>query len=93
MDVFLNLSLMEELSIKREIARQVGVQTETLDDIIDMLHQKGYLRMEPHRCSESPSCSGCKLADSCGSIDKLGRALFVTEKAKQYVRSRREKKQ
>ena len=78
---------------KREIARQAGVQIETLDDIINLLHQRGYLRLEEASCVESPSCSGCSMADSCGTTDKLGKVLFVTEKGKQYVESRRETNQ
>ena len=77
---------------KRDIARQMGVQEETLDDIIDLLCQRGYLRLREGSCAESPSCSGCSAADSCGSTDKLGKALFVTEKGKQYVSSRRKRK-
>ncbi|MGY5873375.1 MAG: hypothetical protein RTV72_14080 [Candidatus Thorarchaeota archaeon] len=77
---------------KRDIARQAGVQIETLDDVIDLLCQRGYLRMDEQSCEEGPSCSGCSAADSCGSTDKLGRAVFVTEKGRQYVKSRREKK-
>ncbi len=77
---------------KREIARQVGVQIETLDDIIDLLCQKGYLRLSDTNCKESSSCSGCSVSDSCGNTDKLGKALFVTEKGRKYVESRREKK-
>ncbi|TFG26112.1 hypothetical protein EU528_14985 [Candidatus Thorarchaeota archaeon] len=77
---------------KRDIARQVGVQVETLDDVIDLLCQKGYLRLNEESCSDSPSCSGCSQADTCGSTDKLGKALFVTDKGKQYVKSRSVKK-
>ena len=77
---------------KREIARQAGVQVETLDDVIDLLCQRGYLRLSENSCTESPTCSGCSTADSCGSTDKLGKALFVTDKGRQYVKSRREKK-
>ena len=77
---------------KREIARQAGVQVETLDDVINLLCQRGYLRLNETSCSESPSCSGCSMGDSCGTSDKLGKALFVTEKGRQYVESRRESK-
>ncbi|MHA1138297.1 MAG: hypothetical protein ACTSSE_17595 [Candidatus Thorarchaeota archaeon] len=88
----LELIVEGRISDKREIARQAGVQVETLDDVIDLLCQRGYLRMSEGSCVESPSCSGCSVADSCGSTDKLGKALFVTEKGKQYVKSRGEKK-
>ncbi len=76
---------------KREIAQQAGVQTETLDDIIDLLCNRGYMKIDEQICSESPSCSGCSVANSCGSTDKLGKAIFVTDKGRQYVKSRRAK--
>ncbi len=86
----LDLIVESKIADKRELARQVGVQVETLDDIIDLLCQRGYLREEEGSCNESSSCSGCNLEESCGSSDRLGRALFVTEKGKQFVRIRRE---
>ena len=88
----LELIVVGRIVDKRDIAHQAGVQEETLDDIIDLLCQRGYLRLSDGSCAESPSCSGCNAADSCGSTDKLGKALFVTEKGRQYVNSRREKK-
>ena len=78
---------------KREIAQQAGVQIETLDDMINLLCNRGYMRIDEQSCSESPSCSGCNLADSCGTTDKLGKAIFVTDKGRQYVKSMRGKKQ
>ncbi len=87
----LELIVERGLVDKREIAQQAGVQTETLEDIIDLLCNRGYMRIDEQSCSESPSCSGCSLADSCGSTDKLGRAIFVTDKGRQYVKSRRAK--
>ncbi|TFG97646.1 hypothetical protein E4H12_08060, partial [Candidatus Thorarchaeota archaeon] len=77
---------------KRDIARQAGVQIETLDDIIDLLVQRGYLRLSEESCSESSSCKGCSTENTCGSTDKLGKALYVTEKGRQYVNSRRVQK-
>jgi len=88
------LELIVESGIvdKRELASQVGIQVETLDDVIDLLCQRGYLRESEGSCTESPSCSGCSASESCGSSDKLGRTLFVTEKGKQFVRVRREQR-
>ena len=77
---------------KRDIAKEVGIQNETLDDVIDLLCQRGYLRLSETSCAESPSCSGCHLANSCGSTDKLGKALFVTDKGRQYVKARRDRR-
>jgi hypothetical protein len=88
----LELIVEGRVTDKREIAREVGIQVETLDDIIDLLCQRGYLRVGEHSCAEGNHCSGCPMADTCGSTDKYGRVLFVTEKAKQYTKSRREMK-
>jgi len=89
------LDLIVEKGIvdKREIARKVGVMVETLDDVVDLLCQRGYLRLSERNCTESPSCSGCSLAESCGPADKLGKALFVTDKGRQFVISRRGKRE
>lgn len=85
----LEIIVDEGITSKREIAKQVGVQIETLDDMIDLLCKRGYLRISDQKCTQSTSCSGCTLADSCGSTDRLGRVLFITEKGEQYVKSRR----
>lgn len=87
----LELIVERGLVDKQEIAREAGVQSETLEDIIDLLCNRGYMRIDEQSCTESPSCSGCSVADSCGSTDKLGRAIFVTDKGRQYVKSRRAK--
>ena len=81
----LELIIEEGITNKREITKRVGVQIETLDDIIDLLCQRGYLRVDDQSCNSNLTCSGCSLADSCGSTDKLGRKLFVTEKGRAYV--------
>jgi hypothetical protein len=88
----LELIVEERIVDKREIALRVGIQIETLDHVIDLLCQRGYLRLSEMTCNESSSCSGCSQVESCGSADKLGRALFVTEKGRRLVRARREKK-
>jgi hypothetical protein len=77
---------------KKEIAREVGIQEETLNDMIDLLCQRGYLRVGEQHCGEDMHCSGCSLADTCGSTDKFGRVLYVTEKARQYLKARRKRK-
>jgi hypothetical protein len=87
----LKLIVESKIVNKKEIARLAGIQLETLDDIIDLLCQRGYLRVNETSCTEHTSCSGCSMADTCTSSDKLGRALYVTEKGRQYVKSRRDK--
>lgn len=86
----LELIVVSRIVNRNDLAREVGVQVETLDHIIELLCQRGYLREEEPSCNENPSCSGCSLEESCGTSDRLGKALFVTEKGKQFVRMRRQ---
>ena len=91
-DEILELIVEGQITDKREIAKEVGIQIETLNDMIDLLCRRGYLRVGERSCTGSTHCSGCPIADTCGATDKYGRVLFVTEKAKQYVKVRRERK-
>ncbi|TFG30221.1 winged helix-turn-helix domain-containing protein [Candidatus Thorarchaeota archaeon] len=88
-DKILEIIVDEGITSKREIARQVGVQIETLDYMLELLCQRGYLRISDQNCAQGTSCSGCSMAESCGSTDRLGRVLFITEKGRRYVKARR----
>lgn len=88
----LELIVEGRVTDKREIAREVGIQIETLNGMIDLLCERGYLRIGKQSCMDDTHCSGCSMADTCGSTDRYGRVLFVTEKAKRYVKARRDKK-
>ena len=82
----LQLIVTEGILDKNQIARRVGMQIETLDDIIPLLVERGYLRMEENGCDIESSCSGCHNADTCDVITKVGQAFYVTEKGKAYAR-------
>ena len=69
---------------KRDIAQAIGVQKETLDDMLQLLVRKGMLRTSECEPVEGPSCSGCSSHGSCSS-DLLGQAYFVTERGKKYA--------
>ena len=91
-DEVLELIVEGGLVNKKGIAGQIGIQVETLNHIIDLLCQRGYLKTSGQSCSEGMTCSGCPLSESCGSTDKYGRVLVVTEKGKKYIERRRTKK-
>lgn len=91
-DQILELIVESRITDKREIAKHVGVQLETLDDVIDLLCRRGYLRTGQQNCTQSSHCSGCSMVDSCGSIDRYGIVLFITDKAKKYLQARRKEK-
>ena len=69
---------------KQDIAQAIGVQKETLNDMLQLLVKKGMLRTSDCESVEGPSCSGCSSQGSCSS-DLLGHAYFVTERGKKYA--------
>jgi hypothetical protein len=81
----LKLLISRGMLEKNQIAREVGIQVETLDDIIRLLVERGYLRREPNGCEMASSCSGCHNASGCSMVTKTGQVLYVTEKGKAYA--------
>jgi hypothetical protein len=81
----LQLIVSEGILDKNQIARRVGMQVETLDDIIRLLLERGYLRMESDGCDVESSCSGCHSAAGCDMVTSTGQAFYVTEKGKAYA--------
>jgi hypothetical protein len=83
----LQLIVREGILDKNQIARQVGMQVETLDDIIRLLVERGYLRMETNGCDVESSCSGCHSSAGCDTITSTGQAFYVTDRGKAYART------
>jgi hypothetical protein len=81
----LQLIVREGILDKNQIARQVGMQIETLDDIIRLLVERGYLRMEVNGCDVESSCSGCHSSAGCDTITSTGQAFYVTDRGKAYA--------
>ena len=70
---------------KREIARKMGIQNETLDDILKLLVTKGYLRTDDCESVSSPSCSSCPIAESGCGKDNFGQTYYLTDNGKKYA--------
>ena len=81
----LQLIVKEGILDKTEIARRVGMQVETLDDIIRLLVERDFLRTDIDGCEESSACSGCHSSAGCDMVNTTGQAFFVTEKGKVYA--------
>ncbi len=81
----LQLIVKEGILDKKEIARRIGMQVETLNDIMRLLIERDFLRTEVDDCVESPACSGCHSSAGCDTINSAGQAFFVTEKGKAYA--------
>lgn len=83
----LQLIVSEGILDKNQIARRVGMQVETLDDIIRLLVERGFLRMEVNGCDVEDACSGCHSSASCDLITSTGQAYYVTDRGKAYASS------
>ena len=73
----LQLMVNEGILHKAEMAKRVGVQTETLDDMLKILLDSGYLRLFECEVSEKVVCSSCPSAGSCNT-EVSGQAYYVT---------------
>jgi hypothetical protein len=71
---------------KMSISREVGIQPETLDDIIRLLIDRGYLAMEEDGCEVSETCSSCESRRTC-QIMTSSKSYHVTERGVAYARS------
>jgi hypothetical protein len=81
----LQLIVAEGIMDKSQIARRIGIQVETLDDVIRLLVERGYLRMEENGCDVESSCTGCHNSASCDTITNTGQAFYVTDRGKAYA--------
>ncbi|MFW9889759.1 MAG: FeoC-like transcriptional regulator [Candidatus Thorarchaeota archaeon] len=83
----LQIMLQENVISKAELAKSVGVQLETLEDMLRMLLGRGLLRLGD--CVEAPAnhCSGCPRAVGCHPDGTSGKSYYVTEKGKKYASS------
>jgi len=72
---------------KQEIAMKIGIQLETLEDMLLLLTQRGVLRKTECESIEAPACSSCPMAQNGCNNDLLGQAFYVTEKGKRYAKS------
>ncbi len=81
----LQIIVEEGMLEKKEIARRVGIQVETLDDMIRLLIQRGFLRAEVEACEEESACTGCHSSAGCDMVTAVGQVYFVTEKGKSYA--------
>ncbi|MCK4483456.1 MAG: hypothetical protein KAU89_01435 [Candidatus Thorarchaeota archaeon] len=80
----LQLIVNDGLLYKREMAERIGVQTETLDDMLKILLERGYLRLSECGVSEKVVCSSCPSAGSCNT-EVSGQAYYVTPRGRMYA--------
>ena len=81
----LQIMVNDGILYKREMAERVGVQTETLDDMLKILLESGYLRLSECGISEKVVCSSCPSAGSCNT-EVSGQTYYVTAKGTRYAK-------
>ncbi|MHA2141025.1 MAG: FeoC-like transcriptional regulator [Candidatus Thorarchaeota archaeon] len=72
---------------KPELARRVGVQPETLEDMLKLLLDRGLLRLGDCEEITDDHCTGCPSSAGCHPSDSEGKSYYVTEKGKKYAKS------
>ncbi len=77
--------LTGHLKSKQELAQELGIQPETLEDMLHLLTERGMLRIM--ECDEHPqaACSHCPMADGGCSSNTAGEAYYVTERGRHYA--------
>ncbi len=74
---------------RSELARELGVSQELLQEMIDNLARRGYLRPMGEGCDER--CTTCMLQDTC-AIGSPGRMWALTEKGLGLTRGTRNRR-
>ncbi len=73
------------MTSKGQIAESLGIQMETLEDLLKILVDKGMLRISECERVEQTKCASCPIAESSCRGDILGQAYYVTERGKRYA--------
>jgi DeoR/GlpR family transcriptional regulator of sugar metabolism len=82
----LHIILNEGLTSTSEIAEKVGIQEETLKDILQLLQRRGYLRRSECTEEQLTPCSHCPSSGSCIKTAEKGQTFIITEKGKQIAK-------
>ena len=73
------------MTSKNQIAESLGIQIETLEDMLQLLINKGMLRVSECEQIDQVKCASCPIAESSCNGDVLGQAYYVTERGKRYA--------
>ncbi len=83
----LQVMLDRRIIHKQELAKIVGVQVETLEDILRLLVEKKYLRREDCVEIEDTHCTRCPSASSCLDDQIATHEYHLTPKGIRYAKS------
>ena len=85
----LHLILTGGLSNTLEIAEKMGIQEETLNDILQLLQARGYLRLSECTEDQMIPCSNCPTSGSCIRTAQKGQTFIITERGKKFAKPKR----
>jgi len=83
----LQVMLHANVITKPELAKRVGVRPETLEDMLEMLLDRGLLRLDDCATMTGNHCAGCPSAAGCQPDSTSGKSYYVTEKGRKYASS------
>jgi hypothetical protein len=83
----LQVMLDQRIIHKQDLAKVVGVQIETLEDMLRLLVEKEYLKRDDCVEIEDTHCSGCPSASSCLDEQIATHDYHLTAKGIKYARS------
>lgn len=83
----LQVMLQANVIDKPELARRVGIQVETLEDMLKMLLERGLLKVGDCEEVKGDHCAGCPSSTGCAPSDNESKSYYVTAKGKKYAMS------
>jgi len=84
----LQVMLDQRIIHKQDLAKIVGVQKETLEDMLRLLVEKEYLKREDCVEIEDTHCSSCPSATSCLDEQIATHEYHLTAKGIRYAKSK-----
>lgn len=85
----LEIMMSEQLMTTQDIAREVGIQPETLSDVIELLVRRGLVEEVGPSCEMNEHCGSCPSASSCSMSQSSGKQWRVTKRGEMFVRKTR----
>ena len=82
----LHLVLTGGLTTTSEIAERMEIQKETLNDILQLLQTRGYLRLSECTEEQMTPCSHCPSSGSCITTALKGQTFIITERGKRFAK-------
>jgi hypothetical protein len=81
----LQLIISEKIMSKSIIAQRIGVSSDTVEDMLRLLIERGYLQEDDCVECEPIKCAGCPSSSHCSTDVPVASTITVTEKGLRYA--------